>query len=110
MKGKNYISYKSADSRFVLDKGNYFSADVYSLVLKENEVISYEFLKTLLNSKIYEFYFKTFAKKLGGKLYEYYPNNLNRLYIPIEDITIDMNLFDYFQFSKKEISYIENYF
>jgi adenine-specific DNA-methyltransferase len=107
---KIIFPYKSADSRFVLDKGNYFSADVYSLVLKENEVISYEFLKTLLNSKIYEFYFKTFAKKLGGKLYEYYPNNLNRLYIPIEDITIDMNLFDYFQFSKKEISYIENYF
>lgn len=106
---KIIFPYKSADSRFVLDKGNYFSADVYALVLKNNEVINYEFLKMILNSKIYEFYFKTFAKKLGGILYEYYPNNLNRLYIPTEDISMDMNLFEYFQFSEEEIEYIEKF-
>lgn len=106
---KIIFPYKSADNRFVIDKGNYFSADVYALVLKDNETISYELLKKVLNSKIYEFYFKTFAKKLGGSLYEYYPNNLNRLYIPTEDISMETDLFEYFKFSTKEIEYIEKF-
>lgn len=106
---KIIFPFKSADNRFVVDKGNYFSADVYCLVLQEEEVISYELIKKVLNSKIYEIYFKSFAKKLGGKLYEYYPNNLNRLYIPTEDINIDVNLFEYFRFSEKEIKYIEEF-
>ena len=36
----------------------------------------------LLNSRLYNYYFKSYGKKLGDKLYEYYPNTLLRLGIP----------------------------
>jgi len=106
---KIIFPYKSATNRFVIDKGNYFSADIYALLLKDDELISYELLVKLLNSKIYEFYYKSFAKKLGGSLYEYYPNNLIRLYVPTDDISMDMDLYDYFKFSESEIEYIEKF-
>ena len=40
----------------------------------------------LLNSKPYEMYFQSFAKKLGGKLYEYYPNTLEKIVLPKPEI------------------------
>lgn len=81
--GKKIIfPYKAQKNRFALDKGGYFSADIYALTIKDENIYSYEFLLQLLNSPIYEFYFKTFAKKLGGDLYEYYPNTLMELFIP----------------------------
>ena len=33
----------------------------------------------ILNSKVYDFYFKSCAKKLGRNLYEYYPSTLLKL-------------------------------
>ncbi len=102
---KIIFPFKASSNRFSLDKGSYFSADVYALTLKENVPFTYEFLLYLLNSKIYEFYFKTFAKKLGEDAYEYYPNNLMKLCIPI---IIDFKgkdenfLYDYFHFNEEE--------
>ena len=75
------------------------------MILKENVPFTYDFLLYLLNSKIYEFYFKTFAKKLGEDAYEYYPNNLMKLCIPImmDFKGKDENyLYDYFDFSEEE--------
>jgi adenine-specific DNA-methyltransferase len=107
---KIIFPYKANCNRFALDKGSYFSADVYALKLKENCNFSYDFLVKLLNSKIYEFYFKSFAKKLGGDLYEYYPNNLMRLRLPLqftnENIDDDF-LYNYFNIDDKEKSIIE---
>ncbi len=63
----------------------------------------------ILNSKIYDFYFKTFAKKLGEDLYEYYPNNLMRLYIPNikgKELSSEQQLYEYFNFNDKEIELI----
>ncbi|MFZ7130930.1 MAG: Eco57I restriction-modification methylase domain-containing protein [Eubacteriales bacterium] len=82
---KIIFPYKACQNRFAIDEqGYYFSADIYSLVLQENlfNYYTYEFLVCLLNSTLYEFYFKSFAKKLGGSMYEYYPNTLMRLRIP----------------------------
>lgn len=63
--GKKIIfPYKAEKNRFALDNGSFFSADVYAIRLKENVPFTYEYLLLLLNSKIYEFYFKTFAKSL----------------------------------------------
>lgn len=108
---KIIFPYKSNSNRFVLDKGSYFSADVYSLVLKENSIFRYEYLLYILNSKLYEFYFKTFGKKLGEDLFEYYPNKVMELSIPYiknyngnED---DAYLYDFFGLTKEEISIIE---
>ncbi|MBZ9687609.1 N-6 DNA methylase [Clostridium estertheticum] len=102
---KIIFPFKASSNRFALDNGSYFSADVYALILKEDVPFTYDFLLYLLNSKIYEFYFKTFAKKLGEDAYEYYPNNLMKLCIPImiELKGKDENyLYDYFHFSEEE--------
>ena len=86
---KIVFPYKSDSSRFAADKcGYFFSADIYGYVLKEKykDKISYDKLVLLLNSKPYEMYFQGFAKKLGGKLYEYYPNTLEKIILPKPEI------------------------
>ena len=102
---KIVFPFKASSNRFALDTGSYFSADVYALTLKEDAAVTYDFLLYILNSKIYEFYFKTFAKKLGEDAYEYYPNNLMKLCIPtmMEYKGKDENyLYDYFHLSEEE--------
>jgi len=102
---KIIFPFKASSNRFALDTGSYFSADVYALILKEKVPFTYDFLLYLLNSKIYEFYFKTFAKKLGEDAYEYYPNNLMKLCIPIMLDFKDSEenfLYDYFNFNEEE--------
>lgn len=85
---KIVFPYKSGENRFAIDEGSYSSADVYGMYIKPeyNNSISYEFLCGLLNSKLYDFYFKSFAKKLGDNLYDYYPNTIMRLLIPAHEI------------------------
>lgn len=102
---KIVFPFKASSNKFSLDKGSYFSADVYALILKENVPFTYDFLLYLLNSKIYEFYFKTFAKKLGEDAYEYYPNNLMKLCIPtMTDLKSkeENYLYDYFRLNEEE--------
>lgn len=104
---KIVFPYKSSSNRFAYDKGNYYSADIYSLRIKEGSDYSYEFLECILNSSIYEFYIKTTAKKLGDDLYEYYPNKIMKIYIPyiIEDI---IKAYDKSRTNIKEIDEILN--
>ncbi|MDK2942434.1 MAG: adenine-specific DNA-methyltransferase [Acetobacterium sp.] len=82
---KIIFPYKAAQNRFAVDNmGTYFSADIYGMklipLLKRN--YDEEALTALLNSRIYEYYFKSFAKKLGHDLYEYYPNTVMQLKVP----------------------------
>ena len=82
---KIIFPYKSEGNRFLYDEqGYFFSADIYGFVLNEALRGSLELKKLtyLLNSPLYDRYFKTFAKKLGGALYEYYPNTVQKLMIP----------------------------
>ena len=81
---KIVFPYKSSSNRFAIDRGSYFSADVYSIKISDmfTGLYTYEFLAGILNSRIYEFYIKTFAKKLGEGMYEYYPNKIMTLRIP----------------------------
>ena len=82
---KIIFPYKSQSSRFLYDEeGYFFSADVYAMLPKEeySDIIDMKKLAALLSSSIYDSYFKTFAKKLGGKLYEYYPNTVMKMKIP----------------------------
>jgi len=104
-RSKIVFPYKSSNNRFYKDKGSYFSADVYSLFLNEDAPFTYEYLLFLLNSKTYEFYFKTFAKKLGEDLYEYYPNNLMKLCIPTMFLKSEYDenrLYEFFEFTEEE--------
>jgi adenine-specific DNA-methyltransferase len=109
---KIIFPYKSSSNRFALDKGNYFSADVYALVLRDNVPFTYKYLISLLNSRVYQFYFQSFAKKLGDDLYEYYPNNLMKLCIPTmgeKECLEEEDLHTIFNLSKEEINIIEEY-
>lgn len=108
---KIVFPYKSSSNRFALDKGSFHSADVYCIKLKDNVPFTYKYLLSILNSKTYEFYFKTFAKKLGGDMYDYYPNNLMKLSIPtmpMDEKGDDAFLYKYFEFTEEEINIIEN--
>ena len=90
--------FKSKNNRFALDtRGNFCSADVYSFVLKEDTYYTLNFLLGVLNSNLYDFYFKLFAKKMGSGLYDYYPNTVMELKLPdykecreIEDIAVKL--------------------
>ena len=109
---KIVFSYKASNNRFAYDIGSYFSADVYCLILKDNNAYSYEFILKLLNSKLYEYYFKAFAKKLGEDLYDYYPNNLMKLSIPnLHSISgdVDEYLYSLFHITEEEQKIINEY-
>lgn len=82
---KIIFPYKSSNNVFYLDKENYFcSADVYMMF--PTEEIYVEYLTKYLNSSIFEYVFKSIAKKVGENLYEYYPNKLEKamIFIPKE--------------------------
>ncbi|WP_313757128.1 Eco57I restriction-modification methylase domain-containing protein [Tissierella sp.] len=90
---KIVFPYKASTNRFALDYNNlYCSADIYSIIIKDEyrNKISLEYLVGLLNSRIYEFYFKLFAKKMGKGIYDYYPNSVLDMKIIIEDIIDDI--------------------
>ncbi len=82
---KIVFPYKAVENRFAIDdEGLFFSADVYGLKMKEVLYCQMDekTLVLLLNSRLYNYYFHSFAKKLGADLYEYYPNTLLKLRIP----------------------------
>ena len=89
--------YKCGENRFAIDYDNNFcSADVYSFYIKEEytKEFSYEYLVGILNSKVYDKYFKMTAKKISRKLYDYYPNKVMKMnifkdynYEKIEDLS-----------------------
>jgi adenine-specific DNA-methyltransferase len=109
---KIVFPFKAGSNKFALDEGSYFSADVYALRIKQEEKFTNEFLLFILNSNLYEFYFKAFAKKLGEDLYEYYPNNLMKLKIPsmknFDKFTQD-ELYGYFNITEEEVHIIKSY-
>ncbi len=80
--------YKSKFNRFAIDNNNSFcSADVYSFFIKEEykDLFSYEYLLGILNSQVYDKYFKMTAKCMGNKLYDYYPNSVMKIKIFKDD-------------------------
>lgn len=84
---KIVFPYKARTNRFALDSNKlYYSADIYALILKDEfkSRLSLEYLLGILNSSIYEFYFKLFAKKMGKGMYDYYPNSIMDLTIPLD--------------------------
>lgn len=90
---KIVFPYKSNENRFALDLNNsLFSADIYALIIREEfkDKISLEYLLGILNSNIYEFYFKLFSKKIGKGVYDYYPNSVLDLKIVTGDITAEI--------------------
>lgn len=76
--------YKSFENRFAIDENNSFSsADVYSFYVKKEyeDTFSYEYLVGILNSEVYNKYFKINAKKISKNIYDYYPNKVMKIRI-----------------------------
>ena len=76
--------YKSKTNRFAIDFNNlYSSADVYSFYIKEEylNTFSYEYLVAILNSEVYNKYYKLTAKQMGKDIYDYYPNKVMEIRI-----------------------------
>lgn len=85
---KILFPYKAASNEFTLENREVCcSADVYILSIKDKfkDKISIEYLLAFLNSALFEFYFKSVAKKINHELYEYYPNKLMGLKIKLGD-------------------------
>lgn len=83
-KRKIMYPYKSYNNRFAIDENkNFSSADVYSFHIKDEylELFSYEYIVGILNSDIYDRYFKMIGKCMGNKVYDYYPNKVMKLKI-----------------------------
>ncbi len=100
---KIIFPYKAKSNNFFYDVDKYLcSADVYTLVVNE-DIVTSEYVVNYLNSSIFEFVFKCNAKKVGEKLYEYYPNKLEdmQIYIPPNK--------DEKIFIKNDKIYIENF-
>lgn len=111
--------YKSNENKFAIDENNSFcSADVYSFYIKKEyeKDFSYEYLVGILNSSVYDKYFKVFAKKMGKNLYDYYPNKVMDIsifkdenYLNIENLSrliIKLSKFD--DKFLKEINYLQS--
>ena len=76
--------YKSRCNKFAVDYDHlYSSADVYSFYLKDEykEKFSYEYIVGLLNSSVYDKYYKINAKKMSRGIYDYYPNKVMKMKI-----------------------------
>ncbi|MCR8745410.1 Eco57I restriction-modification methylase domain-containing protein [Romboutsia lituseburensis] len=76
--------YKCKENRFAIDYNyNYCSADIYSFYIKDEykNDFSYEYLVGILNSCIYEKYFKLIGKKISKNIYDYYPNKVMKIKI-----------------------------
>lgn len=86
---KIIFPFKASENRFTLDYNQLLcSADVYLINIKNNyKDISLEYLLGFLNSSLCEFYFKTIAKKVSEKLYDYYPNKVMNLKIKMGENT-----------------------
>lgn len=94
--------YKSSNNKFAIDENNNFSsADVYSFYIKEEyeTIFSYEYIVGILNSKIYDKYFKMIGKCMGKEIYDYYPNKVMKI-----KIFKDQNYSEIENLSKKIIS------
>lgn len=90
--------YKAHENRFAVDEnGNLCSADVYIMLPKDGFEPYMEYITVLLNSTLYDTYFKSFGKRMGGKIFDYYPNKVMemRVYIPekMEEIAEILRLY-----------------
>ena len=98
--------YKSFENKFAIDENNSFcSADVYSFYINKEyeDAFSYEYLVALLNSQVYNDYFKINAKKISKNTYDYYPNKVMKI-----KIFKDYNYNDIENLSKKILFKIRN--
>ncbi|MBC7265208.1 MAG: Eco57I restriction-modification methylase domain-containing protein, partial [Chloroflexi bacterium] len=77
--------YRASENRFSLDTELMLgSIDVTVLALKSTTDVSLNYILGLLNSRLCQHTYHSYAKQLGGGIYDYYPKNLSK--VPIRRI------------------------
>jgi hypothetical protein len=77
--------YKAPHNTFVIDEeGNYSSVDTTIVQLNDEWIdkVDYQYLLGILNSKLLDYFFKSYAKVMDYR-YEYYPNPVGKLMVNI---------------------------
>ncbi|MCX5964277.1 MAG: Eco57I restriction-modification methylase domain-containing protein [Cyanobacteria bacterium] len=96
--------FKASQNTFSLDENEYYSsADTTIVTLKEKSLQEYDlkFILALLNSRLLDFYFKSYGKLMDYR-FEYYPSPVEQLRIKkTEDQQIFIRLVDQILTAKK---------
>jgi hypothetical protein len=85
---KLYCSRRSFRNTFCYDEG--FSRLGFSnmtVVFGTNEKLSLKYIMALLNSKLLTYRYRSIGKQTGGGSFEYFPNGVGKLPIPILDLS-----------------------
>jgi len=85
---KIWCSYRAKDNVFCYDDTkNYLGLTNTTAIFNTNKNISLKYILALLNSKLLNYRYKTIGKQTGGGVFEYVPNAVEKLPIPIIPIT-----------------------
>jgi adenine-specific DNA-methyltransferase len=87
---KLYCSRRSFRNTFCYDEG--FSCLGFSnmtVVFGTNEKLSLKYIMALLNSKLLTYRYRSIGKQTGGGSFEYFPNGVGKLPIPILDLSVN---------------------
>ncbi|MCD4783364.1 MAG: N-6 DNA methylase [Candidatus Eremiobacteraeota bacterium] len=92
---KILVPYRSPRNRFAIDRNAHLNdgGDVRAIVIKDEfrNVISYDFLLAVLNSRLISFWYMQSGKK-KGKIYEYFTRPMSRIPICIPDSQLKVNI------------------
>jgi len=81
---KIWCSYRSKNNAFYLDESSdYIGFTNTTVIFDTNPNYSLKYILALLNSKLIYFRYKTIAKQTGGGVFEFVPNAVGKIPIPI---------------------------
>jgi len=81
---KLLCSRRASKNTFVYDDGfNFLPFSNMTVIFETNNNISVKYVLCLLNSKLLNFRYKGIAKQTGGGIFEYFPNSVGKLPIPL---------------------------
>ena len=81
---KIYTSYRNKTNEFALDENNeYIGLTNTAIIFGNNKNFNLKYVTCLLNSNVLEFRYKSLGKNTGNNTYEYVPNAISKIPIPI---------------------------
>jgi hypothetical protein len=81
---KIFCSRRAFENTFAFDKGfEYLCFSNMTVIFQTNPDIRIEYILALLNSKVLNFRYKSIGKQTGNKSFEYFPNGVGKLPIPM---------------------------
>jgi len=84
---KLFCSRRAFCNTFCYDDGfNYLGFSNMTVIFETNAAYSLKYILALLNSKLLTFRYRSIGKQTGGGSFEYFPNGVGKLPIPVTDI------------------------